>query len=72
MGISGGVVHLTVIDVQRELGPYLSKGSLIFGPEDDKFDGATERWNLYIAPAVQLVVEPAKESDVPVIVSSLH
>lgn len=55
--------------VQRELGTRVSKGTVIFGPTDARFPDATSRWNTFAVPQIRAVIEPAQESDVPIIVS---
>jgi hypothetical protein len=54
--------------VQHELGPYLSEGSSIFGPSEPSYHNSTLRWNVYAPPMVEVVVEPAQESDISTIV----
>ena len=61
--------NISAITVQSELGPQLSNTSLIFGPDNVLFPNATERWNTLDTPDVQLVVQPAAESDISKIVS---
>lgn len=63
--------NITASMVTTELGPQLSHGSLIFGPDSALYPGATERWNTRVTPDVQVVVEPAAESDLAKIVSGL-
>ncbi|KAK3948167.1 hypothetical protein QBC32DRAFT_408795 [Pseudoneurospora amorphoporcata] len=60
--------QLSVVKVQRELGARLSKNSVIFGPDDPRYTDALSRWNNFARPKVQLVIEPAQESDVSTIV----
>ncbi|KAI1119047.1 hypothetical protein F5Y14DRAFT_460392 [Nemania sp. NC0429] len=60
--------QLSITEIQRELGPQLSKGSTIFGPESPKFANATHRYSLLAPPEIQVVVIPARESDVSKIV----
>ncbi|KAI5854502.1 hypothetical protein GGS23DRAFT_590635 [Durotheca rogersii] len=60
--------QLPVTQVQKELGELVSEGSLIFGPEDPAWTEATERWNILAPPTIQVVVQPAQESDIPAIV----
>ncbi|GAP88221.1 putative FAD binding domain-containing protein [Rosellinia necatrix] len=60
--------NLTAATVQNELGPLLSSGALIFGPENAAWQDATERWNTLARPTIQVVVQPALESDVSKIV----
>ncbi|KAK4194559.1 hypothetical protein QBC40DRAFT_259878 [Triangularia verruculosa] len=54
--------------VRRELGSRLSSGTLIFGPNDERFAGATARWNMFAPPQIQVVIQPGAESDVSKIV----
>ncbi|KAH7323177.1 hypothetical protein B0I35DRAFT_468063 [Stachybotrys elegans] len=54
--------------VRRELGPLLSNGTLMYGPEQTAFDTMTERWNRFVEPDVRVVVVPFVESDVAKIV----
>ncbi|KAI0532876.1 hypothetical protein GGR58DRAFT_522395 [Xylaria digitata] len=61
-GIPSPVQH------RRELRPRLSKGSTIFGPESPNFGNATQRFSLLSPPEIQVVVIPARESDVSEIV----
>ena len=62
--------NITSTTVTTELGPQLSNGSLIFGPDSSLYANATERWNLFDTPDAQVVVQPAAESDIAKIVSS--
>jgi hypothetical protein len=62
---------LSSFQVASELGPLLSKGALIFGPEDPRWANATERYQTYLPPNIRIVVEPAVEADVPIIVRCL-
>lgn len=59
---------LSVQKVQEELGAIVSSGSTIFGPEDPRFAEATERHSTHAVPIIEVVVVPAIESDVSVIV----
>jgi hypothetical protein len=54
---------------QQELGPQLSSSTTIFGPTDDAWANATERYSTYAPPKIQLVVIPGEESDISTIVS---
>lgn len=54
--------------VRRELGSRLSKGTLIFGPDDENYGNATARFSNFSAPQIQVVVMPDQESDIPAIV----
>ena len=59
---------LTSTQVQQELGGKLSKPTLIFGPDDARFNNVTSRWTEYDAPHIQVVIEPGSESDIAKIV----
>ena len=63
--------NLTTNTVERELGPLLSKGTLIFGPSSPAYANATSRWITFVQPMIQVVVEPATEADVSKIVSNI-
>jgi hypothetical protein len=54
--------------VASELGPLLSNGSLIFGPSNPSYTNATTRWITFVQPDVEVVVQPAAESDISKIV----
>ncbi|KAI1812660.1 hypothetical protein GGS20DRAFT_599881 [Poronia punctata] len=54
--------------IQNELGPKLSPNSLLSFPTDPSFSNLTFRWNTLAPPDVQVVVQPAQESDVATIV----
>nr|BDX35617.1 FAD-linked oxidoreductase StrQ [Stachybotrys sp.] len=60
--------NLSAATVERELGPLLTNGSLIFGTCSPSYPDAIERWVSFVQPDIQVVVEPASESDVAVIV----
>lgn len=55
--------------VEEELAAIISPESLIFGPEDSRFVNATERHSTHAIPRVEVVVVPATEDDVPLVVS---
>ncbi|KAK0622039.1 FAD binding domain-containing protein [Bombardia bombarda] len=59
---------VTPATVQAELGSKLSSGSLIYGPESPLWADSTERWAGASLPDIQVVVLPAAEDDVSVIV----
>lgn len=59
---------LTSVQAQLQLGPLLSNTSNIFGPTDPRWPNATERYQNYAPPHIQLVVQPGLESDIPTIV----
>ncbi|KAJ5883733.1 6-hydroxy-D-nicotine oxidase [Penicillium subrubescens] len=60
--------RLSAAQVQRELGRHLSATTSIFGPSDDRYTNATERWNTFAVPHIQVVIEPGQERDVSIIV----
>jgi hypothetical protein len=60
--------NITASTVSVELGAQLSKGSLIFGSDSPEWFNATVRWNQFVRPNVQVVVQPAAESDIAKIV----
>jgi hypothetical protein len=51
-------------EVQRDLRPLLSNGSIILLPNNPNFLNATSRWNVYDGPGIVVVVEPATAKDV--------
>lgn len=55
-----------------ELGSRLSANSTIFAQDDDRWENATVRWQAAYQPSFRVVVEPATEADVPVIVCLPH
>ncbi|KAL9622087.1 MAG: hypothetical protein Q9160_003586 [Pyrenula sp. 1 TL-2023] len=59
---------LTADTVKSELGPLLSSGTLIFGSTDPAYAKATSRWITFVQPDIEVVVEPAAESDISKIV----
>lgn len=61
--------NITASTVDIELGPQLSRGSLIFGPDNSLWYNATSRWNTLDTPDVRVVVQPAAECDIAKIVS---
>ncbi|KAL6854825.1 hypothetical protein ACO1O0_005952 [Amphichorda felina] len=61
-------INLNATQVQRELGRLVSRGTVIFGPDDSRYDNATARWNMFAPPQVQVIIEPAEERDVSTIV----
>lgn len=60
--------RLTPATISTQLGPKLSANSSIFAQNDTRWFNATERWQAYQQPDFLVVVEPAKESDIPIIV----
>ncbi|KAH5267276.1 hypothetical protein HBI82_225000 [Parastagonospora nodorum] len=60
--------NITATTVAAELGPQLSNGSLVFGSDNPQWSNATIRWNRFVRPNVQVVVEPAAESDIAEII----
>lgn len=65
---SSALSHLTLATISTELGPNLSANSSIFAQDDPRWFNATERWQAYYQPDFLVVVEPSKESDIPIIV----
>lgn len=61
--------NISATSVAAELGSQISVGSLIFGPDDPRWAAATERYDTLSRPDVQVVVEPANESDIAKIVT---
>ncbi|KAK3292854.1 FAD binding domain-containing protein [Chaetomium fimeti] len=59
---------ITAAEIIEQLGPQLSAASTIFGQDDDRWENATERWQAAYQPSFSVVVEPATEADVPVVV----
>ncbi|KEY64676.1 hypothetical protein S7711_02876 [Stachybotrys chartarum IBT 7711] len=55
--------------VSRELGPLLSCGAKIFGPEDPNFAESTTRFQAFQPPNIELVVQVARERDVSTAIS---
>ncbi|KAL8780238.1 MAG: hypothetical protein Q9213_006560 [Squamulea squamosa] len=60
--------QLNATQVQRELGKQISNTTVIFGPDDSRYNESTARWNIYAKPRIQVVVEPGQASDVSTIV----
>lgn len=60
--------NISATTVTAELGPRLSSGSLVFGSDNSQWSNATSRWNRFVRPDVQVVVEPAAECDIAKIV----
>ncbi|KAJ5609930.1 FAD-binding domain-containing protein [Penicillium herquei] len=58
----------TLSQVQKELGSLVSLSTSIFGPEDSRWSNATERYQDYALPSIQLVVQPGEETDISTIV----
>ncbi|KAI1278199.1 hypothetical protein F5Y07DRAFT_361047 [Xylaria sp. FL0933] len=54
--------------VQKDLGALLSNSSLIFGPSNEAWSDATDRWNFYSKPNISTVVEVGQESDIAKVV----
>ncbi|KAG9231838.1 FAD binding domain-containing protein [Amylocarpus encephaloides] len=59
---------LTAADVQRQLGPRLSRQAVIYAQNDPRFENATMRWQVYNPPSISVVVQPGIEADIPHIV----
>ncbi|KAI8949277.1 FAD-binding domain-containing protein [Xylaria longipes] len=60
--------NLTASTVQSELGPLLSQGTLIFGSSSPLYANATWRYVEFAKPNIQVVVQPAQESDIAKII----
>ncbi|KAL4809572.1 hypothetical protein BDV18DRAFT_157323 [Aspergillus unguis] len=58
----------SVSTVSQDLRHLISPHSAIFGPDDNRWENATERYTTSSVPDIQLVVRPALEGDVPIIV----
>lgn len=63
--------QLNATQVQRELGNQISNTTVIFGPDDSRYNESTARWSIFAKPRIQIVVEPGQASDVSQIVSAL-
>ena len=62
---------ITPSQVRQELGPQLSNCSSIFGPSSSAWTNATHRWNTYVEPTIQVVVEVGTEADVSIVVRAV-
>ncbi|KAJ5415214.1 hypothetical protein N7465_003909 [Penicillium sp. CMV-2018d] len=60
--------RLTPATISTKLGPKLSTNSSIFAQNDPRWLNATERWQASYQPGFLVVVEPSRESDIPIIV----
>ncbi|KAH6638611.1 hypothetical protein BKA67DRAFT_528734 [Truncatella angustata] len=60
--------EVSTYTIQRELGASLSKNSIILSPSDASFPNVTHRWNTLAPPEIEVVVQPARESDIAKIV----
>ncbi|KAJ5611903.1 hypothetical protein N7528_009008 [Penicillium herquei] len=65
---SRATAQLTSTEIIVGLGPELSVNSSIYAQNDPRWFNATERWQAYSEPGFLVVVEPATEADVPIIV----
>lgn len=63
--------YSTLPRIQTELGPSLSNVSSIFGPDDSRWEATTERYSTLGLPDIQVVVQPALESEISTIVSAI-
>ncbi|PFH62259.1 hypothetical protein XA68_14390 [Ophiocordyceps unilateralis] len=59
---------LSIVQVQYELGAVLSNGTAIFGPRSSAWGNATERWNTFAMPHIEIVIEVKTEADVSKVV----
>lgn len=64
-------VNLTNEQIEHELRPRLSESALIYGAENPRWENATERWQWYEHPTINLVIEAGVEEDVSEIVCAL-
>ncbi|KAK7906563.1 hypothetical protein PG985_016300 [Apiospora marii] len=60
---------ITMDQVQRELGALISSDAHIYGPDDPSFQNLTQRYQAYMPPKIQLVVQVGKEEDVSAVIS---
>ena len=68
--LAGGYYYKSLaLSPRHELETLLSDTSSVFGRSDARWANATERYQDYAPPQVQLVVQPGVESDIPKIVS---
>lgn len=51
-------------DVQRQLGPLLSKGASLYFPGNSQYENLTDRWSAYAKPTIAIVLEPGNSQDV--------
>lgn len=51
-------------DVQRQLGPLLSKGASLYFPGKSQYENTTDRWSAYAKPTIAVVLEPGNSQDV--------
>ncbi|KAI0197904.1 hypothetical protein F4808DRAFT_473476 [Astrocystis sublimbata] len=63
---------LSSFNITSTLGPKLSAGSTILFPSNPQFSNLTSRWNTLEPPHIEVVVQPAQESDVATIVKYCH
>jgi hypothetical protein len=57
--------QISVSQVQQELGPQMSRGSLIIGPDDPAWANVTKRYSTFSKPQdLRLVVKVNAETDV--------
>ncbi|KAI0886283.1 uncharacterized protein GGS22DRAFT_179185 [Annulohypoxylon maeteangense] len=60
--------QINLMEFQKDLGERVSYNTSIYLPFDTKFASATERYDTYAPPTIELVVVPGLESDIPIIV----
>ncbi|KAI8965610.1 FAD-binding domain-containing protein [Daldinia sp. FL1419] len=60
--------HISVSQIEQELGPMLSPESAIFLPSDPGWENVTERYNTLAPPDIEIAIQPAEEADIPIIV----
>ncbi|KAI6085187.1 FAD-binding domain-containing protein [Hypoxylon rubiginosum] len=60
--------QVSVFEIAQDLGAVISSNSAIFLPSHPPWSEVTKRWNTLIAPDIEIVVQPAEESDIPKVV----
>ncbi|KAK8067444.1 FAD-binding domain-containing protein [Apiospora saccharicola] len=61
--------NIAMSQVQRELGALISSDAHIYGPNDPSFQNLTQRYQAYMPPKIQLVVQVGEEKDVSAVIS---
>lgn len=62
--------QVLISEIARDLGTIVSSNSAIFLPSDPSWSEVTERWNTLAPPDIEIVVQPAEESEISKIVSA--
>ncbi|KAI4864936.1 FAD-binding domain-containing protein [Hypoxylon rubiginosum] len=60
--------QVLISEIARDLGTIVSSNSAIFLPSDPSWSEVTERWNTLAPPDIEIVVQPAEESEISKIV----